>query len=231
MEIPANIKSYLGVTNGRLTVIGFDGFDVKRNSKWICKCTCGKTKSITGYHIKKILSCGCWRAEATRARFTKHGCCKNPKERINLHARWSDMKRRCDPSYEQAHRYFHRGIKVCLEWHDFSVFKAHVDEKLGPCPIPTHKHSIDRIDNDRGYEPGNIRWATSKTQCRNTGSNHRIELNGEVKTIAEWAESIGVKDQIIRDRIRLGWSTKDALSTPKMRNGRKYIHLQPHEPL
>jgi hypothetical protein len=78
---------------------------------------------------------------------------------------WLGMKRRCsDVTLHNAHRYVGRGIVVCEEWQsDFEAFFRHV----GPAPSPSH--SLGRINNDRGYEPGNVRWETPSEQARNRG--------------------------------------------------------------
>lgn len=81
-------------------------------------------------------------------------------------SRWRSMLRRCenpaDPGYG---RYGGRGIKVCKAWHDFETYYADIMRLLGPCPI---EKTLDRIDNDGNYEPGNVRWATQSEQVRNS---------------------------------------------------------------
>ena len=80
---------------------------------------------------------------------------------------WLSMRRRCsDPNRHNAHRYLGRGITVCKEWQD--DLRAFLDY-VGPAPSPYH--SLGRIDNDRGYEPGNVRWETASEQARNRGTS------------------------------------------------------------
>lgn len=75
------------------------------------------------------------------------------------------MTQRCtNPSNPAYERYGGRGIKVCVEWQDFAAYLAHI-QSLPHCDEPGY--SLDRIDNDKGYEPGNVRWATAKTQAEN----------------------------------------------------------------
>lgn len=96
---------------------------------------------------------------------------------------WSHMRRRCgDPGHKNYALYGGRGIKVCARWEaDFAAFLS----DMGPRPRGT---SLDRIDTNRGYEPGNCRWATQKEQTRNKRTNRLVTFRGETKCIGEWAE-------------------------------------------
>lgn len=86
---------------------------------------------------------------------------------------WASIKARCNnPENKSYHNYGGRGIEVCGEWlNDFDAFYAHIGDK------PSSRHSIDRIDNDRGYEPGNVRWADWSTQLYNR-RKHRRNTSG-----------------------------------------------------
>jgi len=111
------------------------------------------------------------------------------------------------PGSRHYHRYGGRGIRVCERWKlSFEAFLADMGER------PSPRHSIDRIDNDGNYEPGNCRWATPAAQNRNRSSSHVITVS---MCIEEWAEVLGVPSTRIRDRIHQGWPEKDALFCPK----------------
>lgn len=93
---------------------------------------------------------------------------------------------------------------------DFAQFL----EDVGRCP--SKSHSLDRFPDQNGnYEPGNIRWATSKEQCRNKRNNHLVEYLGEKLPLAVWTERFGFRKMTIRNRLVSGWSVEEAMTTPE----------------
>jgi hypothetical protein len=122
------------------------------------------------------------------------------------------MRDRCrNPKHRAYKNYGGRGITVCERWNSFENFYADVGDR------PSPKHSIDRIDNDLGYEPGNVRWADQKTQSRNSRRNRLVAINGETLCLQDWAERMGLGRCTIYDRLRRGWSIERALTTPPAR--------------
>lgn len=117
------------------------------------------------------------------------------------------MRARCrDISDQNFPQYGGRGVTVCDRWYDsFEVFRDDVGER------PSPKHSLDRIDTLRGYEPGNVRWATRKEQCNNKRTNRVIELDGVSRTVMQWAEALGLSSRLICQRLDRGASPADAL--------------------
>lgn len=117
---------------------------------------------------------------------------------------WQHMKRRChDPKDKSFPDYGGKGIAVCPEWRGrFRAFLA----AMGPKPSPLH--SLDRIDGAKGYQPGNVRWATPEQQAQNRAFCHRVTARGRTMTIAEWARELQVHPQTLYNRVTLGWPDK-----------------------
>ena len=109
------------------------------------------------------------------------------------------MKERCyNPNFFNFAKWGGRGITVCDEWRNsFEAFYAHVGER------PPGK-SIDRINNDLGYEPGNVRWATASEQAQNKSNTGRFTFNGETKTITQWASKWQVSRGALAARLKRG---------------------------
>lgn len=134
-----------------------------------------------------------------------HGMCTTPE-----YKNWFAMKARCtDPKHSAYRWYGARGITVCDAWRDsFQAFLSDVGER------PTRQHTLDRIDNERGYEPGNVRWATRTEQMRNTRTNRWLEFNGERLVIQDWARRIGISQATLHQRLQRGWPLEHALAAP-----------------
>lgn len=133
--------------------------------------------------------------------------------RTKVHRAWKAIVGRCgNPNNKSYHRYGGRGIKVCQRWLD--SFEAFFSDVGFP---PSPEHSIDRIDNDGDYEPGNVRWADKWTQARNKRNNLRVTIDGVTKCLAEWCEERGLNYGAISNRItRDGWEPSLALSVSIM---------------
>lgn len=165
---------------GRLTVIGFVGRDKHSNALWECKCSCGN-KSI----VKS--------ANLVIGRSASHRMSGSSEYTI-----WSQMIQRCTNENDVSYcRYGGRGITVCGEWiNNFSAFLQHIGCR------PSPDHSVDRIDNDKGYEPGNVRWATRSEQQRNRRDSRILTFRGESLLVVEWAAKIGMSYSGLRARLK-----------------------------
>jgi hypothetical protein len=199
----------IGSRSGRLVVLGLDGYDSAHHRRWKCRCDCGQIVTITGYNLfGRTNSCGCLKRELTAKRMAvsarKHGGSKSPEYRA-----WVGMRRRCRDSGERGKHWAGRGIRVCEEWEkSFEAFLAHVGSR------PSEEHSLDRVNNDGNYEPGNVRWATQKQQMRNRRSVHLVMYQGRTQTISEWADELRIPTRVIGQRLLSGWSDEKALDTP-----------------
>lgn len=173
------------------------------HSRWLCRCDCGKTRSLTATSLKhrRTLSCGCVQAEALAARATRHGMTKTPIYRI-----WSGMIKRCRNETDKDYpRYGARGITVCDRWLKFENFFADIPPRLSA------RHTLDRRDNNGNYEPTNVRWATPIEQQNNLRSNRRITFNGRTMNAAQWAREIGVNMNAFLARLNRGWTVEEAI--------------------
>lgn len=157
------VKDMSGERFGKLTVLHWAGSTPNRQALWSCACDCGRTAIVRGVQLRtgRTTSCGCVKREQWRLSMT-HGQA-GPTRRTSLYNRWLLMRRRCgNPTAADFPRYGGRGIRVCAEWDaSFESFAAYMGDPPGP------GYSIDRIDNDGNYEPGNVRWATAREQRMN----------------------------------------------------------------
>ena len=122
----------------------------------------------------------------------------------------SRCHRKCADNY---YRYGGRGIYVQKSWHrNARGFIEYIETTIGVKPSPSH--TLDRIDNSKGYEEGNLRWATKREQQSNRRSNQMITVDGVTLTTARWARRMGMNFKTLRNRVRRGWSHEDAVLTP-----------------
>jgi len=138
---------------------------------------------------------------------------------------WKNIRARCYCKSSNGWKsYGGRGITVSDKWrYDFAAFFADV----GPRPSPLH--SLDRIDGNGNYEPGNVRWATAKQQMRNVSSNREVTLNGETMLLCEAVEKseFNLPYNTILYRLKRGWSLEDALKYPARKGHRPWLTTSP----
>lgn len=164
-------EELIGKRFGRLVVTGTSP---RRNGYhafvW-CQCDCGRRKEVEFSKLKngETTSCGCFRYKVALTNFKKGGQPKHGLYNSPEYNSWENMKTRCtNPNNNRFDYYGGRGITVCPEWMEsFEAFYAHI----GPRPEPKGLYSIDRINNDGNYEPGNVRWATKTQQANNKSRN------------------------------------------------------------
>lgn len=197
-------KPMEGQVFGAITVFKRTGTSKHGAAVWACQCKCGTLMEVEGAYLRSgKRSCGCVK-NYIHSKVT-HG--KSHTSEWNI---WSCMIKRCtNPKVGNFHRYGGRGIKVCDAWQkDFLKFLYHI----GPRPSPLH--TVDRINNDGNYEPGNVRWATMKEQSENKSVTRMYEHQGVKAPLAYWAEKSGMSITALFYRIKSGWSAEEIFTVP-----------------
>lgn len=207
------VKKYdlTGVRVGKLTVI-CEVFNHKwagKHRKWLCRCDCGNEREMFQQRLSDgtAVSCGCANKEITIKAHTTHGMSKTP-----IYGVWVGMISRCSNEHNAMwHNYGGRGISVCSRWRSFENFYADMGD------LPYVGAEIDRIDNDGNYEPGNCKWATRKEQTNNTRRNVFVEVDGVVKTVAQWSEQTGISHRTLAHRAKACVSGLAFIRPPNVR--------------
>lgn len=201
----------VGQRFGRLVVLA-EAPKVSGRRAFVFRCDCGAEKTINASNVKRGLvgSCGCVRASQMAAlgkASRKHGHAITATTEYRI---WCGIIQRCTNENAPGFKdYGARGITIAPEWRaDFEAFFLAVG------PRPSKKHSIDRIDNSRGYEPGNVRWATAAEQANNTRWNHFVVVDGVKMTLAEAITLKGQRSNVVRQRLAFGWPLERALNEP-----------------
>lgn len=201
--MPAKI-SLVGQTFGRLKVISEAGYLGKRRAS-LCICECGTEKVVANEDLRSghAKSCGCYKLDIHRKRLTTHGKSKSVE-----FIKWAEMIQRCtNPNHRHTDDYGGRGIKVCERWKSFALFF----EDMGECPKGL---TLERIDPNGNYEPGNCIWDTWKNQNRNKRNSRRVTFRGEEKCLGEWCEILGLNYQTVISRLQRGWTPERAFLEP-----------------
>lgn len=174
-------KDLTGKVFARWSVLSFAGMHPKNGAMWNCRCECGTERAVLGKYLwtSKSRSCGCYNLDLIVERNTTHGYTCGTK--CPEYIAWENMRKRCncitDPRYKW---YGSRGISVCERWNDFELFLS----DIGPRPSP--KHTIDRIDNDGNYEPGNVRWTTWAVQQNNRRPRNTVVKDRRQKVMVKF---------------------------------------------
>ncbi len=199
----------------RWTVLGYAG-PSGRATFWWCRCDCGSIRSVDAATLinSTSRSCGCLSAELTRSRSLKHGMSKTIVYRC-----WQQMLQRCNNPKKLGYaNYGARGISVCKRWSCFQKFFSDMG-------VPPNGMSLERVDNNGNYNPANCVWATYKQQARNTRNTRRFVIEGQLRTLSELVESVGINHSTLRFRLRQGWSIEEALERPVRARRTKLKHV------
>lgn len=200
----------LGQRFGRWKVTGEAGRSAAHNVLWNCRCECGATRLLTTAALRggQTKSCGCLNREICANRLIQHGHCRRNEPYSSEYHSWKCMIYRCGNSNHKYYaNYGGRGIKVCERWKTFARFL----EDMGRKP---KGYTIERIDGNKGYEPGNCKWASRHEQSRNTRHNHMVTAFGKTMCIADWAIEAAIGYKVLHHRIRKGVPPEKAISTP-----------------
>lgn len=189
---------------GRLVVLDRSDRSTYGRVFWRCRCDCGAITHAPGSSLKSgdTKSCGCYFLEVAakkgRAKVT-HGMTGTPAYRS-----WVGMRQRCEnPRNPKFALYGGRGIAVCDRWQSFEAFISDMGD-------PPPGASIDRVNVDGNYEPGNCRWASQVEQQNNRRDNVLIHLDGTPKTMAQYARDHGLSADKIQWRLKHGWPVERA---------------------
>lgn len=187
----------------RLTVQYFVDRDKWHKPLWACLCACGNTTVLAGTTLTSgnTGSCGCLHRESQATRAKTHGDSRTPE-----HIAWKQMRGRVlNPNNQNYDLYKDRHISP--EFEDYAKFLEQVGRR------PSSQHSLDRIDNTKGYLIGNLRWATKLEQSNNRCSNRLLKdaITGELHSVAEAARRCGINRSTLNDRLNeLKWSVDKA---------------------
>ena len=173
---------------------------------WECLCDCGSVTAVRARFLvegqKK--NCGCM------YRLKTHGHARKGARRAKEYCCWVQIKDRCYNPRRAAYAWYGgRGIVMCDAWKDsYETFLR----DMGPRPP---NHSIDRIDPNGNYEPGNCRWASRLEQANNKRSSVVLEFNGQRLTVNQWARLLHVPSTTIRRRLQLKWPIERVLTAER----------------
>ena len=200
------LKDLTGNHYGYLEVIKQDTSSKFKNTKWICKCQCGKIKSIQGISLKngKTKSCGCQSHKNLKGINKTHGM-----TRTHIYQEWLSMRKRCRPNSNDAKTYYNRGIRVCQEWdnnflsfYEWAINNGY-DDSL----------SLDRIDNDAGYFPSNCRWIDIRKQQGNKSNTVKVLYNGQEYCLRTLCTELGFSYKTVYSRYTRLKTTNKPIST------------------
>lgn len=181
------------------------------NGKICCDCTCDCTNEKDHVVINSLVngntkSCGCLNRELTIERNTKHGQAQRG-NKTRLYEIWDGMRKRCNnPNIERHESYYDKGIKYCDEWNDFLNFKKWAEENGYEDSL-----SLERKDNNKGYNPENCCWIPKSDQSKNRTTNNYITYNEETHTLTDWAKIRNINRTTLSARLKRGWSIPKAL--------------------
>jgi hypothetical protein len=195
-----NMKDLTGQRFGELTVISphLQNYPKtnRRRTVWLCRCDCGNETFALSGNLTRGNKKFC---ETHKKGTHRHSAGKGNNKITKTYSSWQKMKNRClNPNHDTYKHYGGRGIKICDRWINcFENFLADMGER------PDGK-TLDRIDSNGNYEPGNCKWSTQLEQTNNQRKSVRITYRGETHTIAEWGRILNIKIGTVKYRFDNG---------------------------
>ena len=184
-------------------------------TRFTCRCACGVTRDIRIYDLSSGKTLMCRKCSHTVPR--KHGAYIDPSLALT-HSSWCAMIQRClNPNNKSYDDYGGRGIGVHPLWREsFEAFYMMVGVR------PDANHTLERVDYNQGYVPGNVTWATKSDQTRNKSDNVKLTIDGVTQTVSQWAldSRCTVSKFTIYKRLKRGWQAEKAVFTSSKANGK-----------
>lgn len=207
---PHRIKDLTSQRFGRWTALEISGRNRHNQILWLCLCDCGNLSKIPSGTLSsgRSKSCGCLHKEIVSVKQTTHGLYSHP-----LYRTWNSMVHRCcSPTDKDYLSYGGRGISVFDRWTDNPLEFINYASSLPNCG--TEGYTLDRIDNNGNYEPGNIKFSTSLEQGNNKRSCQYFTYLNKTQCLSAWSREFGITRYVLSRRIKKGWSIEKALTTP-----------------
>lgn len=202
---------------GNLVVIKLIESDKWGNARWLCRCDCGNYKNILSASLRNGItkSCGCLK----KNNGFKHGHARKGKL-SKIYRIWQGMNQRCNDQKNKDYKHYgDRGIKVCYRWSNKKNGFENFYKDVGN---PPKGKSLDRINNNKGYFPGNWRWATPLQQHQNTRKNRMENFNGKNQCRSILSKKYNINKDTLRYRLdKMGLSIEEALTIPIRRKKTK----------
>lgn len=194
-------KEFIGRRFGKLEVIKYLHTNAKGKTIYLCKCDCGNFKEVkrNSLVVGHTKSCGC---------LPKKGNLKHGQRRTKLYGLWLNIKDRCNNKNNSHFKYYgEKGIKMCEQWaNDYSAFMKWALENGYVEGL-----SIERIDNNKGYEPSNCKWITKEEQARNRSYTKFQIINNKEMSLIEIAREFNIIPSTVYSRYRRGKRNEELL--------------------
>jgi hypothetical protein len=211
MGAPKTILISPGDRYGKLTIVR-EVAPMGKFRKVLCVCECSNEKEILLQNLRSgiTISCGCYHKQ--RIKDPKPQTRKENFEykETRLFKIWEGIKKRCYNKRCHAYKYYGaKGIELFTDWHRFLDFR-----KWALNNGYSDKLTIERMNVEKNYEPGNCTWIPLSDQNNNKSNSRKVRHGNDEMTVAEWSKKLGIKLMTLTRRLNAGWSVQDALFKP-----------------